>query len=176
VILHAYGSGQRAPGARHLEVKPGASRQQDITTSRAALETAVGMTAGTAIRGCLTIPGRPEQASAAREFVKTALGTGHPCTFTAVLLTSELVTNSVLHSNSRLPGQSITVTVAEIPGGARVEVRDAGGASVPSPHARDDLAEHGRGLQLVRDLSARWGYRRHGNGLVTWFEISAEPP
>ena len=164
---------------RHLEVKPGAPRQQKITTlwaTRPAWETAAGMTAGTAIRGCLIIPGRPEQASAAREFVGTALGAAHPCTFAAVLLTSELVTNSVLHSNSRLPGRSIIVTVAEIPGGARVEVRDAGGVSVPSPHAHDDLAERGRGLQLVRDLSARWGYRREGNGLVTWFEVSAEPP
>jgi anti-sigma regulatory factor (Ser/Thr protein kinase) len=134
------------------------------------------MTAGTAVRACLTIPGRPEQACSAREFVETALGTDHPCAFTAVLLTSELVTNSLLHSNSRLPGGTITVTVAGIPGGARVEVRDAGGASVPFPYTLDDLAEHGRGLQLVRDLSARWGYHLEGHGLVTWFEVSAEPP
>lgn len=92
------------------------------------------------------------------------------------MTTSELVTNSMLHSNSRLPGQTITITVASSPGGARVEVRDAGGTSVPSPHARDDLADHGRGLQLVKDLSTQWGYRHDLHGLVTWFEVTAEPP
>ena len=130
---------------------------------------------GTAVRACLTIPGQPEQVHAAREFVETALGADCPFTCIAVLLTSELVTNSMLHSNSRLPGQTITITTTGIPGGARVEVRDAGGTSVPSPHVRNDLADHGRGLQLVRDLSARWGYHREHSGLVTWFEVSAEP-
>lgn len=131
---------------------------------------------GTAIRACLTIPGQPGQAHAAREFVETALGADRPFTFAAVLLTSELVTNSMLHSHSRLPGQTITITVTGIPGGVRVEVRDAGGTSVPSPHVRDDLADHGRGLQLVTDLSARWGHRREHSGSVTWFEVSTEPP
>jgi anti-sigma regulatory factor (Ser/Thr protein kinase) len=131
---------------------------------------------GTATRACLTIPGQPEQLHSAREFVETALGADHPFTFLAVLLTSELVTNSMLHSNSRLPGQTITITTTGIHGGVRVEVHDAGGTSVPAPHVRDDLADHGRGLQLVRDLSAQWGYRRERSGLVTWFEVSAEPP
>jgi anti-sigma regulatory factor (Ser/Thr protein kinase) len=65
--------------------------------------------AGTTIRACLTIPGQPEQVHAAREFVETALGADRPYTFAGVLLTSELVTNSMLHSNSRLPGQTITI-------------------------------------------------------------------
>jgi len=30
--------------------------------------------------------------------------------------------------------------------------------------------------QLVSDLAARWAYRREPDGLVTWFEIRAEPP
>jgi anti-sigma regulatory factor (Ser/Thr protein kinase) len=131
---------------------------------------------GTPIRACLTIPGQPEQVHAAREFVETALGADCPFTFIAVLLTSELVTNSMLHSSSRRPGGTITITVTGIAGGVRVEVRDAGGTSVPSPRIRDDLANHGRGLQLVADLSARWGYRREHSGLVTWSEVTAEPP
>jgi anti-sigma regulatory factor (Ser/Thr protein kinase) len=130
---------------------------------------------GTAIRACLTIPGQPEQVHAAREFVETTLGADRPFTFVAVLLVSELVTNSMLHSNSRLSGETITITVTGISGGARVEVRDAGGSSVPSPHSQDHLAAHGRGLQLVGDLSAHWGYRRERSGLITWFEVNAEP-
>jgi anti-sigma regulatory factor (Ser/Thr protein kinase) len=133
------------------------------------------MTAGTAIRASLTVPGQPEQVHAARAFVGQTLGAVHPCAAIAVLLVSELVTNSVLHSDSRHPGKTITITVIGIPGGVRVEVLDAGGVSVPFlGHGDDDLAERGRGLRLVSELSARWDYRRDDAGLVTWFEIRAE--
>lgn len=133
------------------------------------------MTASTAIRASLTVPGQPEQVHAARAFVGQTLGAVHPCGAIAVLLVSELVTNSVLHSDSRHPGKTITITVIGIPEGVRIEVLDAGGASVPFlGHGGGDLAEHGRGLRLVSELSARWDYRRDGAGLVTWFEVRAE--
>ena len=136
---------------------------------------AAGMTAGTVIRASLAVPGQPDQVHAARVFVGEALGADHPCAVLAVLLASELVTNSVLHSDSRLPGGMVTITVTASPQGARVEVRDAGGTSVPVPgDADDELAEHGRGLRLVRDLSARWDYRREDDEIITWFEVS--PP
>ena len=132
------------------------------------------MTAGTAIRASLTIPGQPEQVRAARAFVGKTLRPVHPCTAIAVLLVSELVTNSVLHSDSRHPGKTITITVIGTLEGVRVEVLDAGGASVPFLGDRgDDLTEHGRGLRLVSELSARWDYRRDDAGLVTWFEVRA---
>ena len=135
------------------------------------------MTAGTAIRASLRVPGHPGQVHAARVFTGTTLGDDHPCAAVAVLLVSELVTNSVLHSDSRLPGGTVTVTVTGTPDVARVEVRDAGGISVPFLKGADDaLAEGGRGLRLVDDLAARWAYRRDGDGLVTWFEVRAEPP
>ena len=69
------------------------------------------MTAGTAIRASLSFPGRPDQVRAARAFTSKTLGDDHPCAPVAVLLVSELVTNSVLHSDSRLPGGTVTVTV-----------------------------------------------------------------
>ena len=135
------------------------------------------MTAGTAIQASLSVPGRPDQVHAARVFTGTTLGDHHPCAAVAVLLVSEMVTNSVLHSDSRLPGGTITVTVTGVPDGARVEVRDAGGTSVPLVKGADDaLAEGGRGLRLVNDLAARWDYRRDADGLVTWFEVRAQPP
>ena len=137
------------------------------------------MTAGTALRASLTVPGQPGQVHAARVFIGTALGEHHPSSVLAVLLVSELVTNSVLHSDSRLPGGTVTITVTVTPAGARVEVRDAGGRSVPSVSPRfgdDELAEQGRGLWLVKDLAARWDFRRDRDGLVTWFEVGAEPP
>jgi anti-sigma regulatory factor (Ser/Thr protein kinase) len=136
------------------------------------------VTASTAISETLTIPGCDhDQAHAARVFTTGALTGEHPSAAVAVLLVSELVTNSMLHSDSRLPGGTITITVTGSPGGARVEVRDAGGVSVPVVTDADDaLAGHGRGLRLVRALAARWGYHRVPDGLLTWFEVGAEPP
>ena len=58
--------------------------------------------------------------------------------------------------------------------GIRVDVLDAGGASVPCLARADaEVTEHGHGLCLVRDLAARWGYHRDDAGLVTWFEVRA---
>jgi serine/threonine-protein kinase RsbW len=136
------------------------------------------MTTGTAIRASLSIPGRPEQVHAARVFTSEALGDGHPCEPAAVLLVSELVTNSVRHSDSRLPGGMITVTVTSAgPDTVRIEVRDAGGPTLPFlKEAGDAAAEGGHGLQLVDRLAARWDYYRDTAGLTTWFVIRAEPP
>ena len=42
----------------------------------------------------------------------------------------------------------------------------------------DDEAEGSRGLRLVEELPARWGYERGGGQATTWFEYSGtdEPP
>ena len=168
------------PGSRDTPAaarRPGRASacQAAGTRVRAAAAT---MIAGTDIRETLTVPGgHHDQAHAARVFTTTALTGHHPCAAVAELLVSELVTNSMRHSNSRLPGGTITITVTGSPASARVEVRDAGGASVPVVKDADDaLAEGGRGLRLVSDLAARWGYLREPDGLVTWFEVRAEPP
>src|SRR5712691_92807 len=133
---------------------------------------AASTTAGTAIRACLTVPCEAGQVHAVREFVGEKLG-DHPCAEVPVLLASELATNSVLHSSSRLGG-NMTVTVSGVPDGTvRVEVADAGGLSVPVLRGGPDgWDESGRGLHLVGDLSARWGYWiEPAGGLVTWFEV-----
>src|ERR1700722_20662779 len=69
----------------------------------------------------LVICGRPEQVSVARAFIRQVLGVGHPGTERVTLLTSELVTNSVNHSDSRLAGGTINVTVPTAGGGRGVE-------------------------------------------------------
>ena len=136
------------------------------------------MTTGTAIGASLSVPGRPDQVHSARVFTSEALGDDHPCEPVAVLLVSELVTNSVLHSDSRLPGGMITVTVTSAgPDAVRVMVRDAGGPTLPFlKEAGDVAAEGGHGLQLVDRLAARWDYCRDTAGLTTWFVVCAEPP
>jgi anti-sigma regulatory factor (Ser/Thr protein kinase) len=123
----------------------------------------------------LVICGRPEQVGVARAFVRHVLGVGHPGLERVTLLTSELVTNSVNHSDSRLDGGIITVTVRTAVDRVRVEVTDDGGPTAPALRRDDDLAEAGRGLRLVEAYSLKWDYYRDGTRLVTWFECEPGP-
>jgi anti-sigma regulatory factor (Ser/Thr protein kinase) len=123
----------------------------------------------------LVICGRPEQVGVARAFVRQVLGAGHPGLDRVTLLTSELVTNSVNHSDSRLDGGSITVTIRPAADRVRVEVTDDGAATAPAMRRDDDLAEAGRGLLLVEAYSLMWDYYRDGARTVTWFECEPEP-
>ncbi len=126
--------------------------------------------AGVVVRETVTLAGRAERARAARTFVSEVLGPGHPCGY--VLLVSEVFGNSVRHSGSGAPGETVTVAVRAGDGIVRVEVTDRAGPGTPElrPAGRD--AEGGRGLQLVAGLAARWGWRRRGGRMVTWFELS----
>jgi anti-sigma regulatory factor (Ser/Thr protein kinase) len=125
--------------------------------------------------GSITVPRRPAAVAMVRRFVAAALG-DRPETDTALLLTSEAVTNSVIHT----AGATVTVTVIEIAGGLRFEVTDGGAATVPTiptmltmPAARDgcDLREGGRGVFLLGCLSARCGFHGDDSGLTYWFEL-----
>jgi len=120
----------------------------------------------------LTISGRAERVRVARAFVAEILGAGHPWTDTAVLLVGELVANSVQHSDSSLPGQTITVTATAGADGLLVEVTDRSGAGLPVLR-HDGQAESGRGLHLVDALADRWGCRQDGRRTTTWFELRA---
>jgi anti-sigma regulatory factor (Ser/Thr protein kinase) len=123
----------------------------------------------------LVICGRPEQVSVARAFIGQVLGAGHPGTERVALLTSELVTNSVNHSDSRHDGGTIAVMVRTDADRVRVEVTDNGGPTAPTLRYDDDLAEAGRGLRLVEAYSLMWDYYRDGTRTVTWFECVPEP-
>jgi anti-sigma regulatory factor (Ser/Thr protein kinase) len=127
--------------------------------------------AGLAVRETATLAGRAERARVARAFVAGVLGPGHPCGTNAELLVSELFGNSIRHSGSSGPGETVTVAVRAGDGIVRVEVTDRAGPGTPELiHAGRD-AEGGRGLQLVAALAARWGSRRRGGWIVTWFEL-----
>ena len=67
----------------------------------------------------------------ARAVVARVLGAGHPGLDVAVLLVSELVTNSVLHSGSAVAGGQVTVTVSAAGRGVRVAVAERAGSGVP---------------------------------------------
>lgn len=87
----------------------------------------------------------------------------------AELLTSELVTNALVHTDH----DAVLTAVVE-PDGLRVEVRDfvAHRPELRGPDTDDDT--HGRGLLLVQSLADAWGVRPHGVGKSVWFELGAE--
>ncbi|WP_329168236.1 ATP-binding protein [Streptomyces sp. NBC_01267] len=88
----------------------------------------------------------------------------------AELLTSELVTNALIHTD-----RGAVVTAGIGPSGLRVEVRDFA-AGRPERRARATSAgTHGRGLVLVESLADAWGVRTHGLGKVVWFELGPVP-
>jgi anti-sigma regulatory factor (Ser/Thr protein kinase) len=124
-----------------------------------------------AVRESVTLAGRAERARAARSFVGEVLGPGHPCGDDAVLLVGEIFANSIRHSGSGAPGETVTVAVITGGGVVRVEVTDRAGPGVPELRLAGRDKEGGRGLQLVAGLAARWGWRRRGERMVTWFEL-----
>lgn len=129
--------------------------------------------AGAAVRESMTFAGRADQVREARAFVGRLLGPSHPCGDVAVLLASEMVTNSLLHGGSAGPGEAVTVTVVLWDVGVRVEVTGRKADGVPVLRRPDDEAEGNRGLRLVEELADRWGYERSGGRATTWFELQA---
>ena len=128
-------------------------------------------------RQSVTIPAVPERVRAARVFVAGVLGESHAHVDLALLLASELVTNSVRHSGSAVPGGVVTVTVAASEEVVRVEVTDRvgdGAPVLPLAAPAGDEAEGSRGLWLVDALAARWGYQRGGGLATTWFELGQQ--
>ena len=88
----------------------------------------------------------------------------------AVLLTSELVTNALVHAGG---GARVSVDVA--PERVHVEVADAQPGPV-APAAWSESATSGRGLALVEALASAWGVRPADGGKVVWFDLARGGP
>lgn len=106
---------------------------------------------------------------AARQFVRGVLD-ARPDDETHLLasvLTSELVTNAVVHARTDLD-----VRVAVAPDELRVEVSD-GSPLVPAPRQVADDANSGRGLHLVDRLARSWGVEPAAAGKTVWFTLDS---
>ncbi|GAB2716306.1 ATP-binding protein [Streptomyces bullii] len=86
----------------------------------------------------------------------------------AELLTSELVTNALVHTD-----HDAVVTATVGPRGLRVEVRDFVARRPRLRGPSTDEGTNGRGLVLVQSLADAWGVRPHGVGKAVWFELDA---
>ncbi len=119
----------------------------------------------------------PAAAAAARRFVRQILQSWDIAARTwdpdrvvddAVLLTSELVTNAVVHA-----GTPLDVTCRLTSGELEVAVRDRHPArTLPDiPQAASTSAERGRGLLLPSVLASSWGVTYARTAKAVWFRM-----
>ena len=88
-----------------------------------------------------------------------------------LLLTSELVNNSVLHGKA---GEEdvIEVELRATQSGLRAQVTDPGSGFVPTGRERELDEPGGWGLVLIEQFAASWGVERDERTRV-WFELGA---
>ena len=122
-------------------------------------------------RAELLLPMQRTSPALAREFARRSGCADHALEVLddALLLISELVTNSVLHG-----GPPIVLAIDCDGTGLHVRVRD-GAAQAPVARSAGSDAENGRGMSLVELLSDTWGVQPvaddHGVGKEVWFEL-----
>ena len=112
----------------------------------------------------------PTSVGAARRFVRDVLMSRHVSdgvVDTVELLTSEVVTNAIIHGRS---GPQLAVTVdGDV---VRVAVQDLSPEVPVRRRGRlDDVS--GRGVVIVEELATAWGVDRQTNGSKrVWFEVA----
>lgn len=147
-----------------LQLRPSADAA--AVTARAPLE-----------RVELELPREPGSPARARAEVRELLaGRDQTLVGDIVLLTSEVVTNAVIHPPDTVEGE-IGLRIVTYLEGTRVEVEDRGDGfdpSGPNPPQPDG----GRGLFLVDRFSTRWGtdhvHDDRGRRFRVWFELDWE--
>jgi anti-sigma regulatory factor (Ser/Thr protein kinase) len=122
---------------------------------------------------CTEIGGDPGAPATARELLTERLGEHTPAgtLHDLHLLTTELVTNAVLHARA----DTIVMQVAAHPARVRVSVTDPGSSEhVPEVQPLAPDATGGMGLFLVEQISSSWGVERTPDGANrVWFELAA---
>jgi serine phosphatase RsbU (regulator of sigma subunit)/anti-sigma regulatory factor (Ser/Thr protein kinase) len=130
------------------------------------------------------LPADRRTPAAARAVVRSVLDEGKldELLDAALLLTTELSTNAVVHAGTDLEleviadPRGLTVTVVDNARGVVAASQPPSTADPPTA----DLSARGRGLLLVDHFATRWGTTHHGAGKGVWFRLNrpgpAEPP
>jgi anti-sigma regulatory factor (Ser/Thr protein kinase) len=110
----------------------------------------------------------PTAAAEARDCVRRAVQTWAASAdpYVAALLTSELVTNAILHA-----GGPVKLFVTCSCGQLRVYVHDTS-PDWPAPADNSVEAEAGRGLKLVASLATNWGCYSTSAGKAVYFTLA----
>jgi anti-sigma regulatory factor (Ser/Thr protein kinase) len=105
----------------------------------------------------------------ARHFVHDTLAEWHvdeDAADTAMLCVSELVTNAIIHA---VAGCEVRLVLHR--GTLTISVRDGGTDAPAHSSVSDPLANHGRGLRLVEQVTSRWGSELDEVGMTVWCEL-----
>lgn len=110
----------------------------------------------------------PGRVAICRRFVATTLRSCPESTIErAVLLTSELVSNAILHAFS-----NGVLAVGVVHGSLRLEVID-GSREAPTWRSPGSSDNHGRGLPIVDALADDWGVDISDSGKTVWATIES---
>ncbi|HET6794710.1 MAG TPA: response regulator [Acidimicrobiales bacterium] len=118
-----------------------------------------------------SFPATTASAGAARRMVRDALTgweAGEDVVETAILLTSEVVTNAVLHARSE-----VDLCLTRLADRVRVAVQDGDTGPIRRRRVRPE-DQSGRGTDLVEALSDGWGVERNGSSKRVWFELRTD--
>lgn len=120
----------------------------------------------------LSIAGGPHAPARARAWLQSATSwLPRELESNLLLLTSELVNNSVTHGKAG--GQDvIEIEVRATPRGVRAQVSDSGEGFAPGERTLATDEPGGWGLVLVERVADSWGVERNGRTSV-WFELAA---
>jgi anti-sigma regulatory factor (Ser/Thr protein kinase) len=116
------------------------------------------------------LPATARSVTEARRFVLNALAQWRldALADTAALLTSEVVTNAVLHART-----TVDLVVQRLGDGVAVEVTDG---SPKQPRARRATSEstNGRGIALLEQLASTWAVTAHRTGKTVRFTVTGD--
>jgi anti-sigma regulatory factor (Ser/Thr protein kinase) len=123
----------------------------------------------------LELPGTPAAPSVARLFVRNLCqewGAASVCDV-AELLSSELVTNAVVHARAPVELEAAYDENSVL----RIDVYDRSpGVVNPEPKNPGVGAEGGRGLAIVAKLASKWGVDPLAQGKRVWFTLANVTP
>ncbi|HTW07795.1 MAG TPA: ATP-binding protein [Acidimicrobiales bacterium] len=113
----------------------------------------------------------PSSAFAARDVVESLLGHAGDRGSTVALVTTELVTNAIVHAGTPV---RLSISVSGDGLDVLVEVADA----APGPlrqfpgRPRSRYYTRGRGLEMLARLALEWGVRQEEAGKTVWARIA----
>jgi anti-sigma regulatory factor (Ser/Thr protein kinase) len=122
----------------------------------------------------MLVPAESTGPSRVRQWMRARLrewSVPDPVIGAAILCTSELTTNALLHAGT--PAQvHIDLNTQRL----LVSVADTGTRGSVTPTKVDTMSSRGRGLGLIEELSDAWGTDPSVRGATVWFEIMIPAP
>ncbi|WP_442811928.1 ATP-binding protein [Streptomyces sp. NBC_01803] len=124
----------------------------------------------------MSVPHGPSGVGMARRRLRAELresGTRESLVDDAILILSELLSNSCRHARPLDEGQEIRAAWSQGgDGSVTIAVTDGGGPTRPLPSSPSVTARGGRGLTIITTLSRAWGVREtEATGAVTVWAV-----